>query len=367
MTSLMQFQKNNKNTTVVWFQCIKDRLKCNTGTMVPFNWTYWTIVSTTLPTLSLALQIPLFFSLLRQFFCSHARKIQNSVKATSIVAFICTILFNAIAILLVITIYIEKSKSDNKKPSRAQSLFVDDILNAASYIAFFGASYCIYIILLLRVYYTFQDTMYEVKRLKLYVHGINVAITVLIITDFTMFKIYTFDTVSAVTLCIWMILLTIGYIHLLYIFNHNLFILVLTQRHSLVILDEEEHAQKQILNQRQRSMLSTIRKHGILGSYMIFCNLFCAVTNIIFAIADTKRDWDYMIELVLYYYFYVISLYIFSNTGPICIYLGFQQNRYLYQKCCGLCDRKCKNICNGLAEKQMNKHTDYIQMLDSYQ
>ena len=144
--------------------------------------------------------------------------------------------------------------------------------------------------------------------------------------------------------------------------------MVLTQKQSIEILvDEEEHVQKQKLNERQRSMLSTIRKHGILGSFMILCNLLCFVTNILFAIADTTREWNYTMKLVLYYYVDVMSLYIFSSAGPLCIYLGFQQNRDLYWKCCGLCDRKWENICIGMAEKRLNEKVDYIQMLDSYE
>ena len=35
------------------------------------------------------------------------------------------------------------------------------------------------------------------------------------------------------------------------------------------------------------------------------------------------------------------------------------------KKCCNLCDRKCRNVCNGLAEKKLNEPVGYIELADS--
>ena len=76
---------------------------------------------------------------------------------------------------------------------------------------------------------------------------------------------------------------------------------------------------------------------------------------------DMYIDWYWNPNWTLQY-LYTVFLYMFNLAGPICIYLGFKANGNLYQKCCSLCDRKCKTICIGMAEKRLNEQANYIQM-----
>ena len=82
---------------------------------------------------------------------------------------------------------------------------------------------------------------------------------------------------------------------------------------------------------------------------MIISNLLL-VLILLSRIAFNKNAAD-VIWIVLFW----IGLHVVNITGPICIYLGFQQNRNSYQKCCDVCDRKFRNVCNSLAERRMNK------------
>ena len=144
---------------------------------------------------------------------------------------------------------------------------------------------------------------------------------------------------------IWCILWTIGYVHLLYTFNHNLFLLVVSQRRTIVCGDNTGSIE---LNMKQIRLLSTIRKHTILGFFLICGSLCYAFLAGIHIWVETTQGFNISIFIVRW-----ILFHIFLISGPLSIYLGFKQNKDLYGKCCILCDRKCEHICIKLAEKRL--------------
>lgn len=292
----------------------------------------------------------LVISLLREFCCIKKQTTQNLYKYATIMTFVSSILYivsqTSSSIIIVSStnngsIFISRPEVN----SEVAPLFV---LGFMSYLSFFLTTYCIYFILVLRVYYTFQNSIYEFERYKIYVHAANCAVMVILNIILLIFV----QSISGYYIFVlWIILLTIGYVHLLYVFNHNLFLLVLTQRQTIV-------NNKQELNERQIKLLTTIRKHTILGSYIVFVNvMFGLFIIMISSIAQNKVN---EVGFVLIYFGFVICWFSFLLVGPLCIYLGYGQNQELYMKCCRLCDNKCKNICIEFAERKINQPPELI-------
>lgn len=146
-----------------------------------------------------------------------------------------------------------------------------------------------------------------------------------------------------------------GYAHLLYIFNHNLFLLVLSQRQTIINEQDIE------LNHRQIHLLSTIRKHTILAGLIIMSEVLYLIISISGIISYSGH--------YIWWYLHGICLLIFVNAPAISIYLGFSANQGIYRKLCGVCDDKCKAFCLRLTARRLNKQgiviDDYVSMNDS--
>ena len=293
----------------------------------------------TLPILSLLLLLPLFILLLK-LFCFRNNEQQVRVqcwrKCIIVILFISSIAFNISALLMAL--------NDLNMPTYT-------ILVAMFRGTLYGDTYLVYILLISRVYYTFHGTMYQVKKCTLVSH----MIIFLIVLGLNITFLVSTATVLTWVYYAWCILMMIGYGHLLYLFNYNLFQLVLSQRQT-VVMEENNDTPKVSLNGRQLNLLSTIRKHTLLGTFMVFSNF------LIFSFYILQIS----VASVIFIYCNQASMFIFVATSPICIYLGFMQSRKSYQRCCYLCDKKCRTVCHGLAMRRMNQlviNGDYIRSL----
>ena len=206
---------------------------------------------------------------------------------------------------------------------------------------------CVYTFLLYRISKTFDGTMYQVNTKLLYLHSINMFIMAAIFITDSIFD-YDGDIIySYLSVVFILTLLIIGYGHLLYTFNHNLFLLVLSQRQTVVnpTLDIE-------LNQRQIKLLRTIRKHSILAFYMLLTSLTMIITFLLVSFMGYDENISITNRNIIWG-IHILNVAAFLNIGPLCIYLGFEINKNFYQKMWGLCDRKCDNICTSLAENRL--------------
>ena len=280
-------------------------------------------------TVPFLIEMCLFISLLKQFYCNDKEQtINNLFKFTSIMVFVSSIIYGAT--YNIITWHHEK---EWKKA-------VGGILH----FSLMTTAYSIYTILLIRLYCTFQESVYQIRKRQLVIHTMNITISLIC---FVLSYIYAYNH-SYIFVMIWIVSLTMGYTHLLYKFNHNLFLLVLSQTQTNLNKQRTESIE---LNMRQRIILQTIRKHTILGCFMVFGNCFFALGIQLFFFSSVQ-------------YIAVAGYYIFVLTGTLCIYLGITQNRNLYGKCCNYCDRKCESICNRLAEKRLNQQNNEMKMSD---
>ena len=300
------------------------------------------------PATSLLILLGLFITLLSKLYCridGANKKIDKISQIVTIAAF----MFNIIYSICVLAINIIQICLYDQNIYTSQWGFFMDFLDIAIGISLSGTFTSIYIFLLLRIRNTFKETIFEIKSRIIYLHIINITF---IYISFCIIYFVLNDSRNAVRTGMILhsflfLLLTIGYIHLLYTFNHNLFLLVLSQR------QERANPQKNIeLNDIQHELLTTIRKHSILAGFMISISF---VFLIMIFVTSSHNGYKSENNLIFVESLWVLTLFIFMNTGPLCIYLGFGMNQDLYTKLCGLCDKKCKNICISMVEKRLNK------------
>ena len=289
--------------------------------------------------------LTLFITLLKKLYCG-VNAANKNIDIISQIITISVFMFNIIYSLCLFAfhIYISLAYSHDKHINDLIFYIFPIIIG----ISLSGGFVSIYIYLLFKIKNTFNETVYQIKSRIIYLHIIN--ITFIFSSFCIIFFILTFSRNTVKTGLILhsslFFLLTIGYIHLLFTFNHNLFLLVLSQRQ--IISKSKKNIE---LNERQHALLETIRKHSILACFMIFISF----AFVIMAIVVSRYYDGYQYENIIIQYLWIITLFIFMNTGPLCIYLGFTMNRNMYTKLCGVCDKKCKNLCITMAEKKLNK------------
>ena len=299
----------------------------------------------TLAVIPTVIQTCIFISLLKQLYCDgkHSR-LPHRVKCTAMTAFISSIIFTTIHPVHAINLYVTPIQwfEHDEVEFAVQSILTGSIVTAV---------YSIYIILLCRLYYAFQASIYQMTKCQLIMHGINITISSISIVFARIFAsgylIYPF-------FLLWIILLTAGFVQLLYKFNHDLYILVLSQREPHMS-SSGQSAESNKLEVEQPRLLSTIRKHTILGCFMIFGYLLFIFVVVLSPVINE-------LHTNVLGFIVAVGLYMFVMIGPLCIYLGFQQNRKLYRKCCGCCDRKCENLCRKLTQRPPSKSDHDIEI-----
>ena len=129
------------------------------------------------------------------------------------------------------------------------------------------AALAVYLLVLLRLRTCFIDSQFSISAKKIYFH---ISIIILILLTATIAAILDY-----LLLYLWdiffyaisIIIYIIGYSHLAYCFNHNLFLLVLSQRSTVIETDiNTDHSD---LNIRQKKMIQIVVKQTILSCMVL--------------------------------------------------------------------------------------------------
>lgn len=217
------------------------------------------------------------------------------------------------------------------------TLMIGAILNSVVAALLYG-------FMMMRLYQTFKETMYEVKRGFLYCHGINIIYVAIggLFFPYVLLQDDLANIEKVVFIIIILMPFTVGLGLLIYSFNHKLFQLVLLQRQTLLNSNEEQD-----LNARQLKMLKTIRKHTILGFFIVLAQLILAFTGVlIYGISGAQSNQ----KTILYWMITDIAI-IMETTS---LFIGFSDNNQKYLCLCKYCDKWCTDICINIASKEMN-------------
>ena len=296
----------------------------------------------------------LTLSLIKQFYCSNRESPQTSAyrwlqlsALGGLMGFFIAYLFHAIAFIIEIA---------------TDSLYANQAFSATDFI-FFNLSYTMswssfYIFMLLRIKYTFMNSVYELDNKLLYVHSV-IAILAPLLVIIAIFDIKAFQICSG----IFVGFTAISASHLIYTFNHNLWNLIISQEDNENTHTSQSKKNQDIdddvnknFNAAQRNMVKTVVKHTVLGVTILISLAICAYIVTLGGLIESDAT-----RIVLVYIGGILII-----CCGICLYCSFTSNNELYQKLCIKCDRCTLKWYSNLAknrreemEKEMNTIIEY--------
>eukprot|EP01084_Bolivina_argentea_P069488 126428_1 len=198
----------------------------------------------------------------------------------------------------------------------------------------------LYWFMIQRVKDTFKDTIYEMSKIKFIMHTVNFVIIAIL---WIFWPAVVSKHVSIVIQDIYIVYIYIAYAcgctHLIYIFNQNLFSLVMLQKQT-----------GNSLNVQQLKLLTTIRKHTILGVMLVLMELvYLAITLINNTL--TRSSLEVYIATTV-----IASICTFVSS--LCLYLGFNVHQKWYNWFCKYCDTACSILCINAAKSRMVSEND---------
>eukprot|EP01084_Bolivina_argentea_P274149 467214_1 len=261
----------------------------------------------------------------------HTRKITiESVKLTAVLQLLSFLLSYA---TWIIQVFVE------------DEFIIFSSISVVMYISWAIGWVSIYAFMALRLYYTFKDSMYRMSCFSIIFHCIIIIIIPiwylgLVLEDHMKGSVELYLIIAAVGFPV----IFVGLSTLIYQFNRKLFLLILSQKQSVVT---EEDIQP-LLTDRQLSTLSTMTKHALLGSITLtFCVMFIVIIPCV-GVLNLKQ------QIVWIIYEWFLSLVVIVNV--ICVYFGFSINRKEYDICCYKCHWFCRNRCESCAERHLMKN-----------
>eukprot|EP01084_Bolivina_argentea_P107372 191972_1 len=194
-----------------------------------------------------------------------------------------------------------------------------------------------YAFMLLRLYYIFDGTIFQINPITKWLHIImNIQITIGGIIAI-IFNAIGYNSIYYILAIILLIIFCVSLFHLVYLFNVKLFKLTILTRQTIVSNKSNEELN---LNERQLSLLATMRKHTLLGSTMVAIVVFDVLIVVIYNITSNYMIWTIGWSLTM-------------TIGSLCIYLGFIANKSAYIFVCGQCDVCCRILCIKITERKI--------------
>ena len=241
-------------------------------------------------------------------------------------------------------------------------IFISDLIEKLTamiqlFTIFFVASdiaiTAVYILTLMRLYYSFKESTFEISKWTIYGHIVCLIIQqiiwiILTLLSFTFSDGY-FGRYDRITGALGICVYCIGYSHLVYKFNYNLFQLVLIQRSTIINYSGHNDADTdQELNIRQKQLIQAIVKQTLLHFGIVCMFAIKAISFVVIAVVDpTENDrWIYVYEQ------WMIAM-VYCSIG-IMASLTFSVNAGLYDKICSTCHKKCDTLCQARAAKSMS-------------
>ena len=212
-----------------------------------------------------------------------------------------------------------------------------------------------YIFLYSRLIQTFKESVYELDIILKYVH-----IFIIIVCQLLIFSLLISLSVSSLVAFYFLLgsaffIVGIGWLHLIFSFNYNLFRLVLQQKNNG---NNDPDATSIKLDIRQHRMLSVVRKHSILGLCMMMVlgiNLIITVIAYFGGVGIQTNDEFNLDSDVTITIIWAIGHFSSINTFFICLYIGFWSNHKCYQCMCGCIDSKCKKCCEMVTKSKIQQ------------
>ena len=239
-----------------------------------------------------------------------------------------------------------------------------------------------------RAYAVFENSIYAIKPLTIKIHiavSIFWSMSGMIFVCLAKLKLYNvivWDTGFGINALVVIAQL----FHLIWVFNYRLFRLALDDQqcneqssmdnqNEITMDNSHVNDDKMVqLTDKQKTMLAVVRKHSILG---IFIVIFLLLANVNYLLAvqvylksknasDSRIEYPHYLSLgtylnsTKYMVIFDIILVLTFNLVTFTAYLGFSVNQKYYQYFCHYIDFKCKTFCEWKAKKKLDKNDDIL-------
>eukprot|EP01084_Bolivina_argentea_P271807 462574_1 len=296
------------------------------------------IVSITSSSIVVTFQIILIISLIYGFHVSQLSNYYRSIQYTALGTFTC------LAMAYIVWIIEEFFYRLHPNETIWITFYVCFFLLLALSLILF------YTFMLLRLKTTFEDTGYKISKHFTQSHVCIIILVTSITPIAVVVEFMGYRYLFYILILLLMSLYFIGLFHLTYAFNKKLFQITLSIKEEAIISpttsvssneNRRRSARTSSLSGKQLVLLSTIRKHTLLGCLVLFMILIDILIVIIYSI------------VIQIYIFWCIGWALTINIAALCVYLGFAVNQNQYYLLCNKCDNCCEILCNGIAEKNV--------------
>eukprot|EP00484_Ammonia_sp_Unknown_P001418 CAMPEP_0197021790 /NCGR_PEP_ID=MMETSP1384-20130603/2708_1 /TAXON_ID=29189 /ORGANISM="Ammonia sp." /LENGTH=362 /DNA_ID=CAMNT_0042449697 /DNA_START=30 /DNA_END=1118 /DNA_ORIENTATION=- len=217
------------------------------------------------------------------------------------------------------------------------------------YFMLLGVSYILfYILLLFRLYHTFDDSVYSNKSIIYKVHIANIA-CLFLMGCVAVYIRSTLEVMFYILAVIIFLSCLLSAIHLITLFNKQLFELTLDMRRRTVLSEVNEHPnskQNKVeieITDQQQNLLRLIRKQSLLAGIifsMMIINLLWIGVYPFFPGGAMYVAWWIM---------WCVTL----SAATWSVYLQFKWADGCYRVICSRCDMRCASVCERMAGRRI--------------
>ena len=217
--------------------------------------------------------------------------------------------------------------------------YITGICNASS-------SLLMYLFMAFQLIIVFKNTVFQVQKSVIYAHFILFIVILILVISMLIIAISGYKI--TILLAIFFILASIGAMHMAWLFNRKLYLMVLKQRkHSNTFSDSSTN---QINNstidaQRELSILNVIIKITVIFTLYFISTIFIIVVLMALIILNST------LTIALYY----VIFGIYAVTPSLSIFLMLSMNNDIYGCLCKCCHHQFSKLCHNLAITDDNK------------
>eukprot|EP01084_Bolivina_argentea_P081364 147342_1 len=228
------------------------------------------------------------------------------------------------------------------------------------------ATLTLYLLLIFRLKLSFQNSALEISNIIIYTYYSILTIAFIIcISGLICFSIQAY-TMFICTISIGILLMLFTDIHIAYLFNHNLFKLVSSQRQSIYTSHDRSPSDnipdspssvnsvnsKVQLSERQLTMIKVITKHTLTQTIGIIAFTVAIIISGFVTVLTINQQFEY--GLIAFLWTIGIALIVTTYS----IFVSFKSMENWYFKSCSKCDSLMHNCCIKLAENKIVKKDD---------
>eukprot|EP01084_Bolivina_argentea_P119811 212403_1 len=229
------------------------------------------------------------------------------------------------------------------------------VLYLASWSLFNVAYIAMYLFVFLRLYFGFRNSRYAVSNKLIFGHIFLINIVEVIFAIQAIFHYADAHPYNILAASAAAILVVVGLLHLEYVFNQKLNLLIVSARRNTVT-DENDG-----LSQKQLKLIPLIVKQTVISAFICGIITLFVIINAIIGSIILAMDADEMLPVFAEIERWI--LVIVEIVVSTCIFLSFKANRVWYEAICKHCHNNVYYWCKSRAAKE--SHTMRLRTIET--